>query len=183
MNHLIEREGQAFLKMAAFNVLFLLMLIGISSSEIQAQQPVISPATAPSATPVANTATQRMMSCDVVYGGNSSCSAAGICKISPRSAAGQTAMEKKLGCKSTIGLLFPLNDGNGVSLVLTKQLLCPQFYNSHLQQGVLVQESNAELSGEVIQTLGLKINHIRAGNYQIVEEAGQLRIDFNATKQ
>lgn len=90
-------------------------------------------------------------------------------------------MEKKLGCKSTTGLLFPIDEGNGVSLILTKQMLCPQFYNSHLQQGILLQENSAELSEEIIETLGLKINKLNAGSYPVKEEAGQLTIDFKSS--
>jgi hypothetical protein len=161
--------GKAFL-------LIILTLFGAAGTKATAQQTTDSAA----GSSTYRTAS-RMMSCDVVYGGNAQCAGAGICKITQRIAGGPTAMEKKLGCKSTTGLLFPIDEGNGVSLILTKQMLCPQFYNSHLQQGILLQENSAELSEEIIETLGLKINKLNAGSYPVKEEAGQLTIDFKSS--
>ncbi|MCC7467006.1 MAG: hypothetical protein IT261_12090 [Saprospiraceae bacterium] len=175
MTHSNVQGVRAFLREAF--LLILLTLMGAAGSKAFAQQ-----AAEPAQSTPTVRAASRMMSCDVVYGGNAQCSGAGICKITQRTTGGPTAMEKKLGCKSTTGLLFPIDEGNGVSLILTKQMLCPQFYNSHLQKGILLQENNAELSEEIIQTLGLKINKLNAGSYPVKEEAGQLTIDFKSSK-
>ncbi|HAD11137.1 MAG TPA: hypothetical protein DCF33_01740 [Saprospirales bacterium] len=183
MNLLIVKEEKSLIKGAFFTVLSLLFLLSASSLQAQVQASSLTVSSAQTVDAAGNHPSQRMISCDVVYGGQGVCSGAGICRISPRSTVGQLAMERKLGCKSTIGLLFPLADGNGLSLVLTKQMLCQQFYNSHLQQGILVQENSADIAPEVIQSLGLKFTQIRPGNYPVVEEAGKLRIDFNASGQ
>jgi len=175
MTHTNARGVSVFLRESF--LLILLTLMGAVGTKAMAQQTV-----EPTQSTQTNRTASRVMSCDVVYGGNSQCAGAGICKITQRSAGGPTAMEKKLGCKSTTGLLFPIDEGRGVSLILTKQMLCPQFYNSHLQQGILLQENNAELSEEVIQTLELKINKLSAGSYPVKEDAGQLTIDFKPTK-
>lgn len=182
MNHFNARGHKALATNVFLFTLTLFAWVFVLVTTAQAQQTAAAPEVQPEV--VSNPAPyQRMMSCDVIYGGNTHCSGAGICKINPRSAGGQISMEKKLGCKSTIGLLFPIEEGSGVSLVLTKQLLCPHFFNSHLQQGLLIQENNAELSPEVVQTLGLKINQLKAGSYPVKEEGAQLRIDFSSNRQ
>ncbi len=183
MNHFIVKEEKSRIKGAFFSVLSLLFLLGASSLQAQVTTSSLAAPSAQTAEVVDNHPTQRMMSCEVVYGGQGLCSGAGICRVSPRSTIGQVAMERKLGCKSTIGLLFPLAEGNVLSLVLTKQMICPQFYTTHLQQGVLIQENSAEIAPEVIQSLGLKFTQIRPGSYPVVEEAGKLRIDFSASGQ
>ncbi|HLP93804.1 MAG TPA: hypothetical protein VK168_07185 [Saprospiraceae bacterium] len=182
MNHTKARGHKTLTTNVFLFTLTLFAWVFVFGTTAQAQQTATAPEV--NTAVVSNPApSQKVMSCDVIYGGSTLCTGAGICKINPRSAGGQVSMEKKQGCKSTIGLLFPIEEGSGVSLVLTKQLLCPHFYNSHLQKGLLIQENNAELSPEVVQTLGLKINQLKAGSYPVKEEGAQLRIDFSSNRQ
>ncbi len=125
----------------------------------------------------------KQLSCDVVFGSPSSdCMGTGICRISARTGGNPSAMDQKRSCRSTMGLLFPIEGGNGVALVLTKAMLCTQLYKAHLRHGTLTLESPCPLSKHIALTLGLKINQLSPGTYPIQEDEGFLRIDFKVNK-
>ncbi len=133
--------------------------------------------------PRRETESTRQLSCDVVFGSPSAdCMGTGVCRITARSGGSPSFSERKRSCQSTVGLLFPNEGGNGVSLVLTKALLCTKLYKLHLRHGTLTLESPCRLTEDVIQTLGLKITELSIGQYPIGESKGFLRIDFNAKK-
>lgn len=133
--------------------------------------------------PQLETDTTRQLSCDVVFGSPSAdCMGTGVCRISARSKGTQIAQASKRNCSSTVGLLFPIEGGKGVTMVLTHAMLCTRLYRKHLRQGILQLDCPCPLPKEVSQTLGLKFNELPIGEYQIQKAEGFLRIDFYATK-
>lgn len=130
-------------------------------------------------TPSSDNIVRRAMSCDVVFGSSlTTCKGTGICQITARKGLSQPAMEQKQGCQGTVGLQSQIDGGKGVSLLLRQVMLCPQFYKTHLQNGMLIQENPCKLSMDVIETLGLKISELPIGKYPVKEENGFLKIDF-----
>lgn len=123
--------------------------------------------------------TDKQLSCDVVFGSPSAdCMGTGVCRISARS--GQQASEsvRKGNCQSTVGLLFTTHGGNGVSMLLTKALICTQMYRKHLRHGTLTLESACPLPAAVVKTLGLQFRSLPTGRYPIHETDTFIRIDF-----
>lgn len=104
----------------------------------------------------------------------------GVCRISARTGGSPSAAERKRSCHSTVGLLFPIEGGSGVAMVLTHALLCTKLYKSHLRQSVLRLESPCPLPVEIVRNLGLSIHELSIGEYQVRETEGFLRIDFKA---
>lgn len=130
--------------------------------------------------PQIETESTRQLSCDVVFGlPSADCRGTGICRISARSGGSPTPYLRKQSCQSTVGLLFPIEGGNGVSLVLTTGLLCSKLYKEHLRHGTLKIEEACPLPEDVIERLGLRVAAIQPGTYTIQQSAGFLRIDFN----
>ncbi len=105
----------------------------------------------------------------------------GVCRISARTGSSPLASERKQSCKSTVGLLFPVEGGDGVSLVLTRALLCVHLYKTHLRTGSLTLEVACPLPKEIARTLGLNFPELPVGTYPVQESAGFLRIDFRMT--
>jgi hypothetical protein len=129
--------------------------------------------------PRRETESTRQLSCDVVFGSPSAdCMGTGVCRISARTGGSPSATDRKRSCKSTVGLLFPIEGGNGVSVILTRALLCSQLYKMHLRHGLLKIETAYPLPKSVTQILGLKIKELAIGEYPISEAEGFLRIDF-----
>lgn len=134
------------------------------------------------ARPRTETESTRQLSCDVVFGSPSAdCMGTGVCRISARTGTSPLASERKQSCKSTVGLLFPIEGGDGVSLVLTRALLCVQLYKTHLRTGELALEVACPLPKELVGKLGLKISELPVGTYPVQESAGFVRIDFRMT--
>lgn len=121
----------------------------------------------------------RQMSCEVVFGSPSAnCMGTGICRITARTAQSVQALHSKKQCQNTIALLFPIEGGQGFSMVLNRSMLCTQLYKTHLRHGQLRLEAPYVLPKRVIQTLKLSTMTIAMGQYDIRESAGFLRIDF-----
>ena len=125
------------------------------------------------------THTTRHISCDVVFGSPSAdCMGTGVCRITARTVNSPPPIDRARSCRSTVGLLFPVESGNGVSLILTRALLCIQLYRTHVRHGILTLENPCPLPKDIILPLGLKINELSMGKYPIQEGEGFLRIDF-----
>ncbi|GEM_PF-670991 len=121
----------------------------------------------------------RQLSCDVVFGSPSAdCMGTGICRISARIGRSTPARELKQSCRKAVGLLFPIEGGNGVSLILTRTMLCTQLYKTHLRHDMLALETPCKLPPNVVKNLGLKFSELPIGKYLIQRAEGFLRIDF-----
>lgn len=133
--------------------------------------------------PRRETESSHHMSCDVVFGSPSAnCLGTGICRITARTSQRPVISEQKKTCQSTVGLLFPIEGGNGLAMVLTRGMLCSKLYKNHLRHGVLKLESPCPLPKELCNSLGLKIRELPVGNYLIREASGYIRIDFQCTQ-
>ena len=129
--------------------------------------------------PRRETESTRQLSCDVVFGSPSAdCMGTGVSRISARTGTSPQASQRKQSCRSTVALLFPVEGGNGMSMVLTRAMLCAHLYKNHLRTGVLTLESPCQLPKDIAQSLGLKFNELPVGQFPIYESAGFLRIDF-----
>jgi hypothetical protein len=129
--------------------------------------------------PLHEAETVRQLRCDVVFGSPSAdCMGTGICRISARTEASASTLDQKGNCRTTAGILFPIEGGNGVSIVLTRAMLCANIFKNHLRQGSLSLESDCHLPMDVVQSLGLKFNYLSIGKYPIREYEGLMRIDF-----
>jgi len=125
------------------------------------------------------TESTRQLSCDVVFGSPSAdCMGTGVCRITARTGGSPSGSQRKQNCRSTVGLLFPIEGGKGVSLVLTRALLCTKLYKTHLRHGILTLETPCQLPKDISKLLGLKINELPLGKYPIHENENFLRIDF-----
>lgn len=132
--------------------------------------------------PLQETDTTKQLSCDVVFGSPSAdCMGTGVCRISARTGTSPAAIERKRSCQSTVALLFPIEGGHGISMVLTRAMLCTQLYKTHLRQGVLKLESACTLPKDIVRALGLKTDQLSIGSYPIREAEGFLRIDFRSS--
>ncbi len=131
--------------------------------------------------PQLKTDTAQQLSCDVVFGSPSAnCMGTGICRISARTGSSPSASEVRRNCRSTLGLLFPIEGGNGVSMVLTRAYLCAKLYKTHLRHGTLILENPCPLPKDLAKTLGLTMYTIPSGTYLVQESKDFLRIDFTA---
>lgn len=129
--------------------------------------------------PQRETESTRQLSCDVVFGSPSAdCMGTGVCRISARFPGMPYSRELKRSCRSAMGLLFPIEGGKGVSLILTRTMLCTQLYKTHLRHDWLTLVDPCPLPKNVVRPLGLKFTELPAGNYLIQQAEGYLRIDF-----
>ncbi len=121
----------------------------------------------------------QQMSCDVVFGSPAAnCMGTGVCRITARTTSSPSAALRKERCQSTTGLLFPIEGGNGIAMVLTRSLLCTKLYKTHLRNGSLHMGSPCQLPKNVTETLGLNFSELPIGEYPVHEAEGFLRIDF-----
>lgn len=131
--------------------------------------------------PQRETENTKQMSCDVVFGSPSAnCMGTGVCRITARTGGSPSATERKRSCQSTVALVFPVEGGKGLSMVLTRNLLCVQLYKTHLRRGFLTLDSACPIPKDMAKALGLSINELPIGEYPIREVTGFLRIDFIA---
>jgi len=77
-----------------------------------------------------------------------------------------------------MGLLFPIEGGKGLTMILTRSLLCTTLYKTHLRHGKLTLESPCQLPKDVKKALGLKFSELSPGEYPVYDSEGILRIDF-----
>ncbi len=129
--------------------------------------------------PQRETESTRQLSCDVVFGSPSAdCMGTGVCRISARLPGMAHTSELKRSCRSAMGLLFPIEGGKGVSLILTRAMLCTQLYKTQLRHDSLILVDPCPLPKNVVKPLGLKFTELPAGKYLIQQAEGFLRIDF-----
>lgn len=133
--------------------------------------------------PNRETDTTHQLSCDVVFGSPSAnCLGTGICRITARTTVQAVQTGQKRTCQSTAALLFPIDKGKGLTMVLTRSLLCVKLYKNHLRHGVLRLDSPCPLPKDLRSTLGLKLRELPAGDYQVLESSGFIRVDFRQIK-
>lgn len=119
----------------------------------------------------------KSLSCDVVFGSPSvGCRGTGICKLNAHN--GLRAIALKQNCRGAVALLVSSNEGEGVSLILPRELLCTHIVRNHLRHGVLQMTEPCKIPGHIVATLGLKITTLAPGNYPVENLHRYYRIDF-----
>lgn len=129
--------------------------------------------------PMRETATEKSMSCDVVFGSPSNdCRGTGICKITARKSQPQPSSKKD--CKTAKTLLISSKNGRSLSMVFARELLCVHIWRNHLRHSVLTLQEPCKIPLDVMNAIGLKFNTINPGQYRIEELEGRYRIKFPA---
>ena len=119
----------------------------------------------------------KSLRCDVVFGSPSvGCRGTGICKLNAHNSARAVAL--KQNCRGVVALLVSSNEGEGVSLILPRELLCTHIVRNHLRHGVLQMTEPCKIPGNIVATLGLKIKSLPPGNYPVENLHRFYRIDF-----
>lgn len=120
----------------------------------------------------------KQLTCDVVFGSPSAdCRGTGVCKIS--ALASMTKLKHSArNCQSAPGILYPLDGGAGVSIVIAREMMCLQLLRNQFRSGILTLNEPYRLSNDVTSTLSLKIKELKPGNYSIEEIDGFFRINF-----
>ncbi len=119
----------------------------------------------------------KSLRCDVVFGSPSvGCRGTGICKLNAHNSARAVAL--KHNCRGAGGLLISSNEGEGVSLILPRELLCTHIVRNHLRHGVLQMDEPCKIPSNIVAALGLKITTLAPGNYPVENLHRYYRIDF-----
>lgn len=120
----------------------------------------------------------QQLSCDVVFGSPSAnCLGTGVCKISARSPLATPDMQRQ-NCASAPGILIALEEGQGVSLVMAREMLCVKLMRTQFRHNALTLQEPCRIPDDVVFALGLKFRHLRPGTYQLEEANGFFKINF-----
>lgn len=120
---------------------------------------------------------REMLRCDVVFGSPSlECRGTGVCKITAHDRSRDQEIRK--GCNRTTAFLAASEGGQGVSMIMMRELLCVNILRLHLRQQVLVLNEPCPIPHGFVSSLGLKMDVLKPGSYPIYEMPGYFRIDF-----
>lgn len=120
----------------------------------------------------------QQLSCDVVFGSPSAdCHGTGVCKISAAATLPHYNLTPR-NCQSAPGILFPLEGGVGVSLVIARERMCIKLLRSQFRGDVLVLKEPCPLPEDVISALNLKCRELKPGRYALETGNGFFRINF-----
>ncbi len=120
----------------------------------------------------------KQLSCDVVFGSPAAdCMGTGVCKISALSSMPKLH-SKPNNCLSAPGILYPIEGGEGVSLVIAREMMCIKLLRSQFRGGILTLEEAYAMPKDIIEGLSLKINELNPGEYNVVEVDGFFSINF-----
>jgi hypothetical protein len=116
--------------------------------------------------------------CDVVFGSPSAdCRGTGICKITGTNSF--ATMVQKKACQETSAIAVERTDGQGISLIFFRPLLCSQLYRRHFWKGILKMDEACPLPSQISDNMEQPFSQISAGRYQVVEENGYFRVDVD----
>jgi hypothetical protein len=120
----------------------------------------------------------KQLSCDVVFGSPAAdCMGTGVCKISALSNM-QKLKSKPNNCLSAPAILFPLEDGDGFSMLIAREMMCIKLLRSQFRGGKLRLMEPYPLPSDIVLELSLKINELQPGEYTVSEENGFFKINF-----
>jgi len=120
----------------------------------------------------------KQLSCDVVFGSPAAdCMGTGVCKISARTAMPKLK-SKPNNCLSAPGMLYPIEGGDGVTLVIAREMMCIKLLRSQFKGGTLTLHEPCSLPNDIVAGLSLKINALKPGDYTVDEVDGFFRINF-----
>ncbi len=120
----------------------------------------------------------KQLSCDVVFGSPAAdCMGTGVCKISARTAMPKLK-SKPNNCLSAPGMLYPIEGGDGVTLVIAREMMCIKLLRNQFRGGTLVLQESCPLPDDIVSALSLKINELKPGVYKVEEVDGFFSINF-----
>jgi hypothetical protein len=120
----------------------------------------------------------QQLSCDVVFGSpRADCLGTGVCKISALGSLPKPSGATR-NCQSAPGVLLPLEGGNGVSLVILREMMCIKLLRTQFRTGVLTLSEPCRLPNDIITALSLNFQELKPGSYRLEEANGFFRINF-----
>lgn len=120
----------------------------------------------------------RHMNCEVVFGSPSAnCMGTGVCKISAATSMPVPTLQRK-SCQSVSAILMPFEEGNGVSLVMAREMMCVKLLRTQFKGGVLILNETCRLPEDITTRLALKVKDLKPGIYAVEEINGFFRINF-----
>lgn len=124
------------------------------------------------------TSRMKHMSCEVVFGSPSAnCMGTGVCKISAATEMPLPAQRER-NCQRMPALLVPLHQGNGVSLIVAREMMCVRLLRTQFRGNTLKLTESCPLPAEITQSMSLKIKALPPGEYAVKEANGFFRINF-----
>ena len=82
-------------------------------------------------------------------------------------------------CLSAPGILYPLDGGVGVSIVIAREMMCLKLLRNQFRGRVLTIHEPCFLSQDIVAALSLKITVLKPGNYPVEEADGFFKLNFN----
>ncbi len=120
----------------------------------------------------------QRLSCDVVFGSPAAdCMGTGVCKISALSDM-QKHKPKPNNCLSAPAIIYPLEGGDGISMVIAREMMCVKLLRSQFRGGMFKLLEPYPLPNDIVSALSLRINELRQGEYIVEEEDGFFKITF-----
>lgn len=118
------------------------------------------------------------MNCEVVFGSPSAnCMGTGVCKISAATTM-PVPVSQGRSCQHVSAILMPFEEGNGVSLVMAREMMCIKLFRTQFKGGVLILNETCRLPEDITTRLSLKIKDLKPGIYVVEEINGFFRINF-----
>ena len=121
--------------------------------------------------------TDASMHCDVIFGSpTADCRGTGVCKITAYQDFGSPLLSQH--CKCAPAFIHARGKGQGIEMVLVRELVCTTLYRKHLRHGALTLTEHCKLPGFLVAGLGLQFHTLRPGVYPVQEHDGIIRIQF-----
>lgn len=118
------------------------------------------------------------LSCDVVFGlPSADCMGTGICKISAIKPMPEQN-KKASRCESAPAILYPLDGGAGITMVIPREMMCIKLLRSQFRGGKLTIKEPCTLPNDVVKALSLTYKKLQPGTYPVLEIDGFFRINF-----
>ena len=118
----------------------------------------------------------QLIRCDIVFGMPSQdCRGTGICKLASEY---EASLQLKNDCRNTVAFAGRAGEGNRVTLVFFREMLCTQLYSRHFRKGVLELPESCPLPDSLVENLQLKGCSLLPGNYTVTEQEGCFRVDI-----
>lgn len=118
----------------------------------------------------------QLIRCDIVFGMPSQdCRGTGICKLASEY---EASLQLKNDCRNTVAFAGRAGEGNRVTLVFFREMLCTQLYSRHFRKGMLELPESCPLPDSLVENLQLKGCSLLPGNYTVAEQEGCFRVDI-----
>jgi hypothetical protein len=117
----------------------------------------------------------QLIRCDIVFGMPSQdCRGTGICKLASEY---EARLQLKNDCRNTVAFVGRAGEGERITLVFFRELLCTQLYSRHFRKGILELPESCPLPESLVGSLQLTGASLLPGNYTVTEQEGCFRVD------